>query len=358
MTPTAILSRLVPIDLPIFQAPMAGVSTPRLAAAVSDAGGLGALGLGAADPAAARDAIVELQGRTRAPFNVNFFCHEPARRNRQVEDAWIRRTAPLFAEFEAAPPAELHEIYDSFRNGDDFLRLVLDLRPAVVSFHFGLPLPHQITAMREAGLTLMGSATSLAEARQVERAGLHAVIAQGWEAGGHRGIFDPDGLDERLSTRDLTRQLVRDIRLPVIAAGGIMDGGDVHRALDAGAVAAQLGTAFVGCPESAADQPYRERLRQGGTTRMVRAISGRPARCLSNRFTDWASDIPAAEIPAYPCTYDLGKALNAAAKARGESGYGAQWSGAEASRARFLPARDLVAVLVREMGVRTSSLPA
>lgn len=337
------------LTLPVVQAPMAGVSTPAMAAAVSEAGGLGSLGLGAANPDAAATAIAEVQARTRRSFNANFFCHEPARRDAAVEQAWLARSAPLFARFDAVPPTRLSEIYASFRVDDRLLALVLELRPPVVSFHFGLPRPDQVTALRQAGLVLMASATSLAEAQAIERAGLDVVVAQGWEAGGHRGIFDPDGPDERLDTEGLTRLLVRGTTLPVIAAGGLMDGADVRRALGWGAVAAQLGTAFVACPESAADPAYRTRLLDGGDTVMTRVISGRPARCLANRFTAWGEGIPDEAVPAYPCTYDLGKALNAAARASGESGYGAQWSGTGASRARAVPAGELVARLAAEL---------
>ncbi|AGT08499.1 NAD(P)H-dependent flavin oxidoreductase [Paracoccus aminophilus] len=355
MTMSHALRNLVPIDLPIFQAPMAGVSTPALAAAVSEAGGLGALGLGASNVAAAGTAIAELKARTQAPFNVNFFCHEPARRDAALEARWIARMAPLFADYGAVPPAALAEIYESFRSTDAFLELVLATRPAVVSFHFGLPLPHQIAAMRGAGLVILVSATSLAEARAIVAAGCHGVIAQGWEAGGHRGIFDPNGPDERLSCADLTRLLVREISVPVIAAGGIMDGADIRRALANGAAAAQLGTAFVGCPESAADAAYRARMASGGETVMTRVISGRPARCLTNRFTAWGEDVAASEVASYPCAYDLGKSLNAAAKAQGESGFGAQWSGTQAARAGSRPAAELMAELGRELAEAEAS---
>lgn len=342
------LIEMLAIRLPILQAPMAGVSTPAMAAAVSEAGGLGALGLGAATVDAAAKAICETQALTQRPFNVNFFCHAPQRPDPSADRAWIDRAAPLFAGFGAAPPAELHDIYDSFRSHDRFLELLLELRPRVASFHFGLPQPHQIAALRAAGLILIASATSAEEARQIYDAGFDAVIAQGWEAGGHRGIFDPAASDARLSTEDLTRELARRITLPIIAAGGIMDGHDVRRALSWGAQAAQLGTAFVGGPESSADAAYRARLSQGGETVMTPAISGRAARCLSNSFTDWARDIPAQEIAAYPRAYDLGKALNAAAKAAGQTGYGAQWSGMAADRARALPATDLMVALEAE----------
>ena len=343
------LIEMMAIRLPILQAPMAGVSTPAMAAAVSEAGGLGALGLGAATPEAAATAIRDTQSLTARPFNVNFFCHAPQPPDPAADRAWIDRAAPLFAGFGAAPPAELHEIYPSFRSHDQFLELVLELRPRVVSFHFGLPQSHQIAAMRAAGLILMASATSVEEARQIQDAGLDAVIAQGWEAGGHRGIFDPAAPDARLTTETLTRQLADRIDLPVIAAGGIMDGHDLRRALSWGAQAGQLGTAFVACPESAADAAYRARLSQGGETVMTPVISGRPARCLSNSFTDWGAGIAARAVAAYPRAYDLGKALNAAAKAAGQTGYGAQWSGMAADRARSLPAAQLMAVLAEEL---------
>lgn len=337
------------LGLPILQAPMAGVATPAMAAAVSQAGALGALGLGASSPDDAGQAIRDLQARTPAPFNVNFFCHAPPSRDDRREQGWIDRTGPLFAEFDAAPPAALKQIYDSFRGHDELTGLVLQLRPSVASFHFGLPLPEQIAAMKAAGILLMASATSVAEARQIEAAGLDAVIAQGWQAGGHRGIFEPDGPDERLATAELTRRLAGQTALPVIAAGGIMDGRDIRRALQNGAQAAQLGTAFIACPESAADAAYRARLMQAGRTRMTRVISGRPARCLTNRLTEWGAGTADADVPAYPCAYDLAKALNAAAKAAGETGFGAHWSGSECARARSLPAAALVQALAREM---------
>ncbi|WP_110686603.1 NAD(P)H-dependent flavin oxidoreductase [Salinicola aestuarinus] len=327
--------------IPLYQAPMAGVSTPAMAAAVSNAGGLGGLGLGAMSPNAARDTILETQALTRRAFNVNLFCHAPAVRNERLEADWIERSRELFAAFGAAPPARLEEIYTPFTANDAMLDVLLQTRPAVVSFHFGLPRPGQIRALRDAGCRLIATATSLEEARRIEASGLDAVIVQGWSAGGHRGVFDPRAHDDKLSTEALTRLLAHEISLPVIAAGGLMDGRDVTRALSWGAIAAQLGTAFVACPESAADDAYRERLLEGGETRMTTAISGRPARCLTNRFTAWSEGIPAEDVPAYPCTYALAKALHAAARNQGEFGYGAQWAGTQAAKARAMPAQAL-----------------
>lgn len=358
MTATSKLLDLLQIDHPILQAPMAGVATPAMAAAVSNAGALGALGLCSSSPEAGRRAMEELRQLTARSFNVNFFCHAAPKRDPAREAAWISRAAPLFARFEAEPPSELRDIYTSFRDTDAYLDLVLDLRPRAVSFHLGLPRPRQIKAMLAAGLVLVGSATSPAEARAVEAAGFHGVVAQGWEAGGHRGIFDPDGPDDRLSTQDLLQALLHEVSIPVIAAGGIMNGRDIRRMLDKGAAAAQLGTAFIGCPESAADEGYRDRLALGGDTVMTRAISGRPARCLGNAFTQWAEDIGPAEVPAYPCAYDLGKSLNSAARAKGATAFGAQWAGAQAGRARARPAGELVDLLLREMEGRSSLMPS
>jgi nitronate monooxygenase len=179
-----------------------------------------------------------------------------------------------------------------------------------------------------------------------------AVIAQGYEAGGHRGVFDPLAVDDRLGTLALTRVLVDRLGdVPVIAAGGIMDGAGIAAALRLGAVAAQLGTAFVGCPESSADEGYRAALRSEAAfhTMMTAAISGRRARCLANRFTELSESVAPGEIPAYPIAYDAGKALHAVAKARGEFGYGAQWAGQGAPLARELPVAELVRVLGEEL---------
>jgi nitronate monooxygenase len=347
---TGFLDRLA-ITLPILQAPMAGVSTPAMAAAVSNAGGLGAIGLGAATVEGAARMIAATRALTARPFHVNLFCHAPARARPDVEAAWIARLRPEFAALDAQPPAALHEIYQSFRGHGAMTGMLVAERPAVVSFHFGLPDAAQIAALHGAGIVLLASATSLAEAKTITDAGLDGIIAQGYEAGGHRGLFDPAAADDRLGTFALTRLLVRESTLPVIAAGGIMDGAGIAAALRLGAVAAQLGTAFVGCPESSADAGYRKALAGDAAhhTVMTGAISGRPARCLANRFTQLGEGVPPDEIPDYPIAYDLGKALHVAGKAKGEFGFGAQWAGQGAPLARALPAGELVKLLAEEL---------
>lgn len=339
------------IDLPIIQAPMAGVSSPAIAAAVSNAGALGSLGAGATDADGARRMIAAFRERSQRSLNINVFCHAPAKADPAVEAAWLQTLRPHFERFGAQPPVGLKEFYRSFLDDDAKLAVLLAEKPRVVSFHFGLPAAEHMRALRDAGVVLLASATSVAEGRAAANAGAHAVVAQGYEAGGHRGVFDPEAQDDRLGTFALTRLLVRALDIPVIAAGGIMDGAGIAAALRLGAVAAQLGTAFIACAESEADAGYRAALASDAAnhTVMTRAISGRPARCLANRFTALGAGVSPREIPSYPIAYDAGKALNAAAKAAGETGFGAQWAGQGAPLARSLPAAEIVAALAEEM---------
>jgi nitronate monooxygenase len=339
------------ISHPTIQAPMAGVSPPAMAAAVSNAGGLGSLGLGADTVERARRAIAATRALTRGPIHLNVFCHEPAVFNANVERAWIARLRPEFERYDAEPPAQLSEIYVSFLANPGMLQLLLETGPEAVSFHFGLPPRETLDALRQAGIMLIASATNPTEAKMIADAGLDAVIAQGYEAGGHRGMFDAQARDDALGTLALTRLLVTSLEIPVISAGGIMDGAGIAAALQLGACAVQLGTAFVLCPESSADAGYRTALAGDAAnhTMMTRAISGRPARCLANKFTVLGERVLPSDIPAYPIAYDAGKALHVAAKARGEFGFGAQWAGQGAPLARALPARELVEVLIREV---------
>lgn len=357
------LLRKLGIETPVFQAPMAGVSTPEMAAIVSNAGGLGAIGVGAVDAETTRQMILAVRSRTDRAFKVNVFCHQPARRDPVREAAWVARLEPEFARFNARPPAQLAEIYQSFLTDDAKLEVLLAERPAVVSFHFGLPARERIDALRAAGIVVVATATSLDEARASVAAGIDAVVAQGYEAGGHRGVFDPAAADDRLGTMALARLLVSQLDVPVIAAGGIMDGAGIAAALMLGAAAAQLGTAFIACPESSADAGFRTALlsRSAEHTVVTAAISGRPARCIANRFTSFSSDVRPEFIPDYPVAYDAGKALHVAAKGAGEFGYGAQWAGQGAPLARSLPTAELMARLRSELEdalLSSSILPA
>ena len=339
------------IEHPIIQAPMAGVSSPAMAAAVTNAGGMGSLGVGAMSVEAARVAIRETRALTEGPFNINVFCHQPALRNAAIEAAWLEAMAPEFHRFGTEPPAELSEIYSSFVTNAAMQDMLVEEAPVVVSFHFGLPKNDVISALKRAGVTLLASATSLEEARACQSAGMDAIVAQGIEAGGHRGIFDPSGVDELLPTDALVSRLVSEVDLPIIAAGGLMTGTDVSRVLQLGASAGQLGTAFIACDESLADSAYRSALREPAShpAILTPAVSGRPARCLRNGFLQWAEDTDAT-VPSYPVAYDAAKSLAAAATASGTSGFGAQWSGVGGQQARDGSAQQIMAWLVEGMG--------
>ncbi|WP_020653108.1 NAD(P)H-dependent flavin oxidoreductase [Massilia niastensis] len=349
------LTSLLGIRHPIIQAPMAGVSTPRLAAAVSEAGALGSIAVGAGNAEQARAAIAEVRKLTGKPFNVNVFTHRPAQADPAREAAWLDYLRPRFAAQGAQAPASLREIYTSFLGDPAMLEVLVSERPAVVSFHFGLPTAQQVEALHGAGIVLMASATSLEEARRIEAAGIDVVVAQGYEAGGHRGVFDTERPDPAIGTLALVRLLAARLRIPVVAAGGIMDGQGIDAVLRLGASGAQLGTAFILCPESSATPHHRGLMRQGGEgldTAITAAISGRPARGLVNPFFDAVGAAGHPPIPDYPIAYDAAKALHAAAAARGVQDYSVNWAGQGFALAREMPAGELVRTLAGEMQAR------
>ncbi|SDC61834.1 nitronate monooxygenase [Cupriavidus sp. YR651] len=349
-TSNPLLARLG-IALPIIQAPMAGVSTPAMAAAVSNAGGLGSLGVGATNAAGARKMIQETRALTSKPFNINVFCHPPATADAARERAWLEYLAADFAKWDATPPATLREIYKSFVVDDEMFAMLREEKPAVISFHFGLPKQDWIDQLHAAGIVLLATATSIDEARRIADAGIDAIVAQGVEAGGHRGVFDTRAADEGLGTFALVRLIATHSKLPVIASGGIMDGAGIAAAMALGAQAAQLGTAFVAAPESSADAAYRTALlaRPPKRTAFTSSISGRAARGLHNRLMALGEAPDHAPLPDYPITYDAGKALHAAAKAKGNADYAAQWAGQAAPLARAVPSGELVGILAKEL---------
>jgi nitronate monooxygenase len=345
------LLKLLDIDVPIIQAPMAGISTSRLAAAVSNAGALGSIAVGAGTARQAQAAIAELRQQTARPFNVNVFTHRPAQADPGREAAWLAWLGAHFREQESEAPAALREIYTSFLVDEEMLEVLVAARPAVVSFHFGLPTAGQIEALHGAGIVLMATATSVQEAGAIASAGIDVVVAQGIEAGGHRGVFDPDQPDPGLGTFALV-QLLRDaVRIPVIAAGGIMDGYAIDAALRLGASAAQLGTAFILAPESSATAHHRALIQQGGAqrTEMSSVISGRPARGLVNRFFTGIGAAGHPAVPDYPIAYDAAKALHAAASRHGNNDYSVNWAGQGFALARAMPAADMVRTLAAEL---------
>lgn len=359
MTPHQAFAARLGVPHAIFQAPMAGVSTPELAAAVGRAGGLGALGLGASSAAQARQAIQTARRLSPHPLHVNVFCHAPARRDPAREALWLQHLQPLFLGVQAQAPAALAEVYPTWAEHPALQAVLLEERPEVVSFHFGLPPAALLQALRARGCLLMATATCLAEAQAIESAGLDAVIAQGIEAGGHRGMFAPAQPDAELPTATLVQQLLPALRLPVVAAGGLMTGADVAAMWRLGASAVQLGTAFLGCPESATSAAHRALLGRPDTptTHLTATLSGRPARGLYNRFMAWAEQHGAPAPPDYPVAYDAAKQLHTAAAQQGVHEFGAHWAGQGAPRVRALPAAELMGLLIDEAHAATGMPP-
>ena len=347
MKRSALLERLG-IEHPIFLAPMGGgPGTPELAAAVSEAGGLGALGAAYLTADQTREAIRKVRSLTRKPFQVNLFCG--GRESRADFDA-----APMLALL-----AEVHEKLGlpapvlPALPADPFpaqLEVVLEERPAAFSFTFGIPDAAALGRVKERGILVLGTATTLEEGRLLERAGVDGIAAQGAEAGAHRGTFARSFEESMVPLAELVRGLVRECSVPVVASGGIMDGRDIAAALANGAVAAQLGTAFLCSPECGTAAAYKQAILAAkiDTTVVTRAYSGRPARGLRNTFIEQLAGREEIILP-YPLQNALTRTMRTAAGQKGEAGYLSLWAGQGVTRARSLPAGDLVRLLVEEL---------
>ena len=342
--PSALQQRLG-LSAPIIQGPMTGSDSPALAAAVSAGGGLGSLGCGMRSPAAMREAAAAVRAQTNRPFAMNLFVQAtPSPSAAEVEQA-LQRLAPLYAKFGATPsvPAQWCEDFETQ------LDTLIDLRPAVASFTFGILSAAQVQRLHTAGCEVWGTATTVAEALAWQAVGADAVIASGCEAGGHRGTFLADYASSMVSTLPLVRDCVLQLNVPVIAAGGIMDGAGITAALALGAQAVQMGTAFLVCPESAINAAYRAALASATATDTVttRTISGRPARGIRNAMIN-ALEPDEAAIPAYPVQNALTGALRKLAGAAGDAQYLSLWAGQGVAQARAIPAAALLQQLKDE----------
>lgn len=336
------------IQHPIIQGPLGGgPSTPELVAAVSNAGGLGSLGAAYLSPDEVQDAIRRIRSLTDRPFQVNLFA-----------GGWRSDLT-----FDATPMLEvLSEIHRTLglpspvlpRVGPDpfpaQLEAVLDARPPIFSFTFGIPDPDAISRLKSRGIVVIGTATTAHEAKLVAGAGADAVIAQGAEAGAHRGTFAAPFEEAMVPALQLTGQIHATLAIPVIAAGGMMDGRDIAAALQSGASAAALGTAFLACPESGASPAYKQAILDArqDTTVITRAYSGRPARGLRNQFIERLEDKQGAILP-YPLQNALTRTMRSAAARQGLSGFLSLWAGTGVTRTRVIPAGQLVRTLVEEM---------
>ena len=343
MPRTTAVTELLGIELPILQAPMARAATPELVAAVSDVGGLGALGSAMLTADELRRQAAAVRDITDRPFQANFFCHARPRFDAAQAARARDHFRPVYDELGLGDPPEPTVPHIAF--DDERLEALLEIRPAVVSFHFGLPAADALAAIREAGMRVLATATTVAEAQRLERDGVDAVVAQGAEAGGHRGSFLVKGDDGPVGTLALVPQVVDAVDVPVVAAGGIADGRQLAAALALGAGAAQIGTAFLSCPETGLPAPFRERLAQAqaeGTT-ITRSLSGRPARALRNRVTEELDGV----LP-YPAQMSLTLPLRGAAYDKDPTAFQPMFAGQSAALGRPLPAGELVRSLARD----------
>ena len=266
------LRQLLGIELPIIQAPMAGVQGSELAVAVSNAGGLGSLPCAMLSLPALRDELGAIRARTDRPFNVNFFCHAPPARSPEREEAWRATLLPYYRELDvdtaSIQDGPQREPFDA-----EAAELLAAFRPPVVSFHFGLPSATLLARVKAWGARVLSSATTVDEARWLEANGADAIIAQGLDAGGHRGMFLSEDLSTQLGTFALLPQVVRAVRLPVIAAGGIADAKGVGAALALGAAAVQVGTTYLLCPEARTSAVHRAALKSEAARATARTCS-------------------------------------------------------------------------------------
>jgi nitronate monooxygenase len=348
MWPDRRIMELFAIDLPIIQAPMAGSSGPDLAIAVAEAGGLGSLPCAMLTPDQLKSQWGIVRQRTSRPINVNFFCHRPPKPDPVRESAWHRRLAPYYAEFgldiATAPSGAGRAPFDAA-----FCDVITDVRPEVVSFHFGLPAPDLLARVKAAGTKVISSATTVEEARWLESQGCDAIIAQGAEAGGHRGMFLTEDVASQVGTLALVPQVADAIRVPVIAAGGIADGRGMVAALALGASAVQVGSAYLRCPEALVGPIHRTALRtvRDDATALTNLFTGRPARGIFNRFMREVGPI-ASEPPEFPLATAAVMPLRSKAESLNVGDFSPLWAGQAAALGREGPAADFTRRIVSE----------
>jgi nitronate monooxygenase len=336
-----VLQQVLGIELPVIQAPMAGVQGGALAVAVSNAGGLGSLPCAMLGPDAMRAELTKIRAQTDRAYNVNFFCHRPPEPDAAREAMWRQSLAHYYREFDIDPAA--------IPSGPGRLpfdaataELLGEFKPPVVSFHFGLPDEALLARVRSWGAKVLSSATTVDEARWLEARGVDVIIAQGLEAGGHRGIFLSDDLSTQVGTFALLPQIARAVRVPVVAAGGIADAAGVRAALSLGAAGVQVGTAYLLCPEATTSPMHRAALQGEGArhTALTNLYTGRPARGLLTRLMREQGPLSAV-APPFPLATAALAPLRAKAEAAGNADFSPLWAGQNPSGCRAVPAAQL-----------------
>jgi nitronate monooxygenase len=344
------------IEHPIILAPMAGPGTAELAIAVCEAGGLGSLPCAMLSPEQIKAQVQIIQQRTSRPYNLNFFCHKPAPADPACEAAWKRKLEPYYRELGLDPEAPIasasREPFSEVQ-----CELVEELKPPIASFHFGLPEERLLTRVKQAGCKVFSSATTVAEARWLEAHGADAIIAQGAEAGGHRGMFLSEDIAAQPGTMALVPQVVDAVSVPVIAAGGISDARGIVAAFALGASAVQVGTAYLFCPEAKISAPHARALREASddATALTNVFTGRPARGIVNRAISETGPV-CADAPAFPLAAAAWAPLRAQAEASGSGHFTPLWAGQAVALGREMLAGELTRKLAQETAALMASL--
>lgn len=347
MWPNRELMDLFGVELPIVQAPMAGACDSRLVIAVSKAGGVGSLPCAMLSVEQIRSEMSLIREHTTGPINLNFFCHEPPEGEGLNDDAWYARLATYYEELgleKTKAPAGICQPFNA-----ELCALVEELKPEIVSCHFGLPEAGLLARVKAAGCLVISSATTVAEARWLEAQGCDAIIAQGYEAGGHRGMFLTDNVAGQAGTLALVPQVVDAVKIPVIAAGGIADGRGIAAAFALGAAGVQIGTAYLFTPEATITPLHRAALlgASDDQTALTNVFSGRPARGLINRIMREAGPL-SADVPAFPLAGAALAPLKKQAEMSGSTDFTSLWSGQSAGLGRTCDAGELTRTLADE----------
>jgi len=356
MWPDRRLLALCKTEFPIILAPMAGVMDAELVIAAAEGGALGSLPCAMLSVEKAREQVNIIRQRVSAPINMNFFCHQAVEADSQREAAWKKRLEPYYRELGLDPAAPV-----TAANRAPFdaamCALVEELKPEIVSFHFGLPERSLLARVKAAGAIVLGSATIVREAIWLEENGADAIIAQGAEAGGHRGMFLTDAIAEQPGTFALVPQVVDAVRVPVIAAGGIADGRGIAAAFALGAAGVQIGSAYLRCPESRVSAPARTALAQArdDATVITNVMTGRPARGVVNRLMREVGPV-LSDAPAFPHAATALAPLKAAAEKLGRVDFTNLWAGQAVRMGREMPAAELTRALAGAALARLSQL--
>ncbi|MBM09839.1 MAG: hypothetical protein CMF69_09760 [Magnetovibrio sp.] len=341
------LTKRLGLRYPIIQAPMAGAATPEMAAAVTRAGAMGSLGVSLQSNDATRAGCNSIRSKTNGSYNINYFVHNEATLDSEKAERTRDYLATYYEELGLGPVPAAKVSSTPFNEKN--LALMLELKPPVLSFHFGLPKNELFSAIQNAGIFTISTATNVLEAQQLEDSGIDAIIAQGFEAGGHRGTFTEPYEDGWIGTMALVPQIVDAVSVPVIAAGGITDGRGIAASIALGASAVQLGTAFLSCPEAAIPDVHRAALKNARSdkTRLTSAFSGRPARGLENRYVREMAGRED-EFPDFPILNTLTAPLRKASANAGRSDFIPLWAGQGVGLIKTMPAGKLVETLVTE----------